>query len=77
MAEYPLYIQNINGHIMHAIDLVAGDDWTAIRIVQARQEATDLELWCGRRKVASMPEGGPIILSAPASPASSADPRTS
>jgi hypothetical protein len=50
-------------HIRSVNDFTADDDAEAIRFCRQLHADDDLELWCGKRKVASLPKGGPIILS--------------
>jgi hypothetical protein len=68
MADYRLYLMSDDDHIFHAADLTADDDREAIELVRLRQEGSDVELWCGRRKVAMIPRGQPPILAPPDSP---------
>lgn len=77
MAHYRFYLMDAADRIMHASDLEADDDAQAIELLCLRGEQTDVELWCGKRKVASLPKGGPITLSASTGPPSSDDAQTS
>lgn len=70
MADYRLYLMSDDGHILQAADLTADDDQEAIELVRLRQERSDVELWCNKRKVASFPRGQPPILAPPESPPS-------
>jgi hypothetical protein len=58
MADYRLYMLNLDGHILRAADLKARDDDEAIARLRARGEPTDIELWCGKRRVALVPRAG-------------------
>jgi hypothetical protein len=62
MADYRLYLMDDDGHILRGIDLAAPDDKEAFELVRLRDDPGDVELWCGTRKVASIPKGGPIVL---------------
>lgn len=61
MPEYRLYLLNPHsGHIDGVEEFHSGDDVEAILLVQGRQRAVPVELWCGGRKVIHVdapPEG--------------------
>jgi len=75
MADYRLYLMSGDGHILQAAELTADDDREAIELVLLRQERSDVELWCGKRKVATVPRGQPPILARPDSPSSAFSPQ--
>jgi hypothetical protein len=52
MPDYRLYLMNPHsGHIEGVEEFHSGDDVEAILLVQGRQRAVPVELWCGARKV--------------------------
>ena len=55
LADYRLYLLDLDGRIMQAADLEADDDEMALAHVRHRRDTTDIELWCGKRKVARIP----------------------
>jgi hypothetical protein len=74
MESHRVYLMTIDDHIRSVDDIEADDDAEAIRLARHLHPDDDLELWCGKRKVASMPRAGVVILSqASALPASSDD----
>jgi hypothetical protein len=58
VSDYRIYCLSTKGKIIRAEDRVAPDDQAVVHFVQAQANATDCEIWQGKRKVATVPAGG-------------------
>ena len=58
MASYRLYVLGQDGRIDYGSDIEALEDGEAIELARLRLEHTDIEIWCGTRKVALVPKDG-------------------
>jgi hypothetical protein len=61
MAHYRLYAMTSDYHIISGHDLDAADDDEAIRLTRLRVEHSEIELWCGKRKVALVRKDGVAV----------------
>ena len=62
MADYRGYVLDPSGRILRASDLQVKDDLEAIELVRLWCEPGDVELWSGKRKVATVKRGRPVIV---------------
>jgi hypothetical protein len=51
MASYRLYIMNLHGHIVDAVEFLCEDDATAQAIAERQGQGRATELWSGARVV--------------------------
>jgi hypothetical protein len=56
MAYYRLYLVD-GGRFVGIEEIEAADDIEALRLAEQRNESQAVELWCGKRKVRSLPAG--------------------
>jgi len=56
MAYYRLYLVD-GGRFVGFEEIEAVDDIEALRLAEQRNERHAVELWCGKRKVRSLPAG--------------------
>ena len=68
MPHYRLYALTPDDLVRTTYNVKATDDGEAIQLARLRLEHADIELWCGRRKVALEPQDGLAII--PSSPVS-------
>lgn len=59
MAYYRLYLVE-GGRFVGFEELEAADDIEALRLAERHHESRAVELWCGKRKVRSLPAGRPV-----------------
>ena len=61
MAIYRL-LSIANQRVFDRVEYQAEDDTEALALFAIRGETTDCELWCGERRVATIPRGADPIL---------------
>jgi hypothetical protein len=62
MPSYRLYAMTRDGHIRSAETIDAESDGEAIHLARLRLEHADIELWCGKRRVAWVPKDGLAVV---------------